>query len=185
MSMPLYIIVIHCSQRCSSLVVFYLLYLSWACIHLCIPGTGFKVLKYCSVLQTYLFFAFALTLLIKAEKFGSHPECNRNAIVVLFRPFSALKSGRILGWVVMTCTIAIYTFISIKDATSRQIKRISEAIKAFRHKNAKANLDIEDLPAQMPSSMNNRVHIHEHSDLDRFPLSEQKVRSRTECRYDG
>jgi hypothetical protein len=43
--------------------------------------------------------AFLFILWTKAKTFGSLPECNPNAVITIFHPFSALKIGRILGLV--------------------------------------------------------------------------------------
>ncbi|PVF96966.1 hypothetical protein CPB86DRAFT_786453 [Serendipita vermifera] len=116
-----------------SLVVFYLLCLSWICVYFSMPfGKGFKALKGCFVLQSYLFFAFAFTLLAKGKSFGSRPECNPNAVVVLFRPFPALTSGRIVGWILVTSLFLVYTFITVKDVVLRQKRPLSIVLKVFR-----------------------------------------------------
>jgi len=103
-----------------ALVVFYLLTLSW-CTVLWSLGScsrfsnGTKVLRALSDLQSYIIFAFAFAILIKAHKFGSSPECNGNAVLVILGRISALKAGRILGWIVIIIVTASYTLMTVRD----------------------------------------------------------------------
>lgn len=104
----------------SALVVFYLLAMSWAAVFFTIPTYNRFVksdttLKVLSVFQSYLLFGFALALLTKAETFGVHHECNENAVAVVFFRFSALRTGRILGWIFVTIVIVIYTMMTFYD----------------------------------------------------------------------
>ena len=106
--------------RSSGLVVFYLLAISWVTVFFSLPSfhrfpAGTKALKLLSILQSYLIFTFALVILIIAERFGNRPECNRIAVVVLFRPFSALKVGRIIGWITVGSITAVYIGITVLD----------------------------------------------------------------------
>ncbi|KAJ6570327.1 hypothetical protein B0H10DRAFT_2108502 [Mycena sp. CBHHK59/15] len=68
-----------------------------------------------SVVQSYTIFAFAFALLIKAKTFGNAVACNDHAVVVLFRPFSALKAGRTVCWVMTVLVAAGYTGVLVKD----------------------------------------------------------------------
>lgn len=43
------------------------------------------------------------------------PECNADAVVVLFRPFSALRVGRIVGGVVLCLVVLTYTWLVVTD----------------------------------------------------------------------
>jgi hypothetical protein len=110
----------------SAIVIFYLLYLSWVTVFFALPSCNrfpeserivknVRLLKAFSVVHSYTVFAFALTLLIKAKSFGIHPECNSHAVVVLFRPFSALHAGRIVCWVLTVIVVVVYTLITMKD----------------------------------------------------------------------
>ncbi|KAJ7476770.1 hypothetical protein FB451DRAFT_1366371 [Mycena latifolia] len=97
----------------SALVVLYLLYLSWVTVCLSLPACArlrgnVRMLHFFSIIQNYTIFAFAFAMLITARTFGSKPECNPNAVVVLFRPFSALTSGRIVAWVITVLVVAVY-----------------------------------------------------------------------------
>lgn len=101
-------------------MVFYLLAISWVTVFFSLPSfhrfpAGTKALKLLSILQSYLIFTFALVILIIAERFGNRPECNRIAVVVLFRPFSALKVGRIIGWITVGTITAVYSGITVLD----------------------------------------------------------------------
>jgi hypothetical protein len=101
-------------------VVFYLLYISWVTVYFSLPAnTRFpgkvKMLHLCSVIQSFILFAFAFAMLGTATKFGSSPDCNHNAVVVLFRPFAALDVGRILFLVLTALVVIIYGGIIYKD----------------------------------------------------------------------
>jgi hypothetical protein len=101
-------------------VVFYLLYISWVTVYFSLPAnTRFpgkaKMLHLCSVIQSCILFAFAFAMLGTATTFGSTPECNHNAVVVLFRPFAALDVGRILFLVLTALVVIIYGGIIYKD----------------------------------------------------------------------
>ncbi|KAJ7907601.1 hypothetical protein B0H13DRAFT_2332196 [Mycena leptocephala] len=116
-----------------ALVVFYLLYISWVTVFFALPsrvqfpGTVnlkmLRMLDVFSVIQSYTLFAFALAMLSTAETFGSNPECNLNAVVVLFRPFSAIKRGQILFLVLTGLVFILYTTLNIRDI-SRPTKRL-------------------------------------------------------------
>ncbi|KDR66880.1 hypothetical protein GALMADRAFT_1135211 [Galerina marginata CBS 339.88] len=104
------------------LVVIYLLYLAWLTVCFSLSSVsrfskGVKFLKALSILQSCSIFAFTLAILITYKDFGSAPQCNANACLVLFRPFPAVKlvGVRILCWII-TCTIfAIYLSVTLKD----------------------------------------------------------------------
>ncbi|KAF7360392.1 hypothetical protein MVEN_00769000 [Mycena venus] len=116
-----------------ALVVFYLLFLSWVTVCFSLTACAkfpssaestrekhqVKIKIIClhifSIIQSYTIFAFALAVLITAKTFGNNPDCNPNAVVVLFRPFSALKSGRIVCWVFIVLVVLLYTAILIWD----------------------------------------------------------------------
>jgi hypothetical protein len=80
---------------------------------------GTQMLQLFSVVQAYTVIAFALVVLSQGEEFGSNPECNQNAVAVIFRPFSALHAGRIFGWIVVTLMFAAYTTMTVRDYTAR------------------------------------------------------------------
>ncbi|KAJ6568749.1 hypothetical protein B0H19DRAFT_1256467 [Mycena capillaripes] len=101
------------------LVVYYLLNLSWVTVYFSLPVVAkfpnVRLLLVFSVLQSYTIFAFAFAMLITANSFGSHPSCNRHAVVVLFHSFPAFSAGRIVCLVMTTLIAAGYTGILIKD----------------------------------------------------------------------
>lgn len=112
----------------SGLVVFYLLYISWVTVYFSLPAnTKFpgqvKTLHLCSVIQSCILFALAFALLGTAPTFGLTPECNHNAVVVLFRPFAVLDAGRILFLVLTALVLIIYGGIIYKDWKA-SIKRL-------------------------------------------------------------
>ncbi|KAJ7476766.1 hypothetical protein FB451DRAFT_1243901 [Mycena latifolia] len=103
-----------------ALVVFYLLYLSWVTVCFSLPACArlrgnVRMLHFFSIIQSYTVFAFAFAMLITARSFGYTPGCNPKAVVVVFRPFSALTSGRIVAWVITVLVVAVYTGILVKD----------------------------------------------------------------------
>ncbi|KAJ7613166.1 hypothetical protein FB45DRAFT_273496 [Roridomyces roridus] len=110
-----------------ALVITYLLFLSWVSVCFSMTacpastvGSGKRrvkitILGSLSHVQSYTIFAFVLAALATARKFGNRRECNTNAVVVIFRPFSALGSGRIVGWILWVAIVALYTGISIRD----------------------------------------------------------------------
>ncbi|KAJ7763674.1 hypothetical protein DFH07DRAFT_812734 [Mycena maculata] len=114
-----------------ALVVLYLLFLSWvavcfsmtACVRFSSSESSkynkitakITMLHFFSIIQSYTLFAFPLAVLITAETFGSNAKCNPNAVVVLFRPFSALKSGRIVIFVLTGLVVVVYTTILVWD----------------------------------------------------------------------
>ncbi|KAJ7926987.1 hypothetical protein B0H13DRAFT_2265716 [Mycena leptocephala] len=102
-----------------ALVVFYLLNLSWVTVFFSLPAcakfANVKLLHIFSILQSYTVFAFALTMLITAHTFGSNPQCNQFARIVIFRPFLALPAGRIVCLVLEAVLVVGYTGILVKD----------------------------------------------------------------------
>ncbi|KAJ7633786.1 hypothetical protein DFH06DRAFT_1221673 [Mycena polygramma] len=103
-----------------ALVVFYLLYISWVTVYFSLPANArfpgrVKLLHLCSVIQSCILFAFAFSMLGTATIFGSSPECNHNAVVVIFRPFPALEVGRILFLILTALVFVLYGFIIYKD----------------------------------------------------------------------
>jgi len=65
-----------------------------------------------------------ITINATADRFGSNPECNQNTVAVIFRPFSALKSGRIFGWIVVSLAFMCYTAMTARDYTSQILKKV-------------------------------------------------------------
>jgi len=122
----------------SALITLYLLTMSWVIV---IASLSFcnrlsddtKILQLVSVIQGYAILAFAFAVLATADNFGYSSECNHNAVAVIFRPFSALKSGRIFGWIVVSLVFVCYTVMTVRDCTAKVLKRI-RARKASRKK---------------------------------------------------
>jgi hypothetical protein len=76
-------------------------------------GTG--ILQLSSVVQSYVILAFAFAVLGKAGDFGSCPKYNHKARAVIFGPFSALNSGRIFGWIIVSLVATVYTLMTARD----------------------------------------------------------------------
>ena len=112
-------------------MTFYLLAMSWVTVFFSLPSfhrfpAGTKPLKLLSILQSYLIFTYALVILITAKKFGNRSECNLIAVVVLFQPFSALKAGRIIGWIVVVAITTVYTIITAIDYLPPRVKHFKQ-----------------------------------------------------------
>ncbi|KAJ7708086.1 hypothetical protein B0H17DRAFT_1191585 [Mycena rosella] len=144
------------------LVVFYLLYLSWVTVCFSLPacarlGNGasdkrsgnIKMLHFFSIVQSYTVFAFAFAMLITARTFGSSVLCNTHAVVVLFRPFSALTSGRTVCWVMTVLVVTVYTGILVKDHMPPAKKLVPQWIQKRVTKQIPAASD-QDLPKTSP-----------------------------------
>ncbi|KAF7343072.1 hypothetical protein MVEN_01737600 [Mycena venus] len=123
-----------------ALVVSYLLYISWVTVLFSLPSSArfgnkpgdvkiLKILHFCSVIQSYAVFAFAFAMLATAPTFGSTPECNPNALVVLFRPFSALNAGRILFCVLAGLVCIAYTALLVNDHIVPRTKKMARILK--------------------------------------------------------
>ncbi|KAF7361184.1 hypothetical protein MSAN_01150300 [Mycena sanguinolenta] len=82
-----------------------------------------KILQLVSVVQSGAIGAFAFAVLRNAATFGQSPDCNGEARAVIFRPMSALHSGRILGWIVIASVTTAYTIMTGRDILA-QFKRI-------------------------------------------------------------
>ncbi|KAJ7797269.1 hypothetical protein B0H14DRAFT_2912188, partial [Mycena olivaceomarginata] len=168
-----------------ALVVFHLLYISWVNVYFSLPpNTRFpgkvKMLHLCSVMQSCILFAFAFAMLGTATTFGSTPECNHNAVVVLFRPFAALDAGRILFLVLTALVVIIYGGIiykdwkdSIKRLGRRMARRLTkknrpnEEIELNNHAEAPPAAEPAPRSAPEPENTANRA-----PDTDYVPLSE-------------
>jgi len=151
-----------------ALAVFYLLTLSWVTIFFSLSALSnieeksVKFLKLLSVVQSYCFFASALPIIFTAKVFGSNPECNGNAVVVLFWHFPALTSGRIVYGIGITFAIVAYTLVTIKDyyppAESAMDKVVAWA-KRPRRAAPTLDSDLADLAANdTPNESNNILH---------------------------
>jgi hypothetical protein len=128
------------SYPCSALVVSYLLYISWVTVFFSLPSSArfgskpgnvkiLKMLHFCSVIQSYTVFAFVFAMLATAPTFGSTPECNPNALAVLFRPFSALNAGRILFCVLAGLVCITYTALLVNDHIAPPAKKMIRILK--------------------------------------------------------
>jgi len=146
-----------------SLVVFYLLFMSWFTVAISLPscrrfGSKTRILNFWSILQSYTVFAFAFTILIQARTYGSSPQCNGNAVVVLFRPFNALNAGRIVGWIVIVFFVISYTIITCMDYLPPPPKQVQEWIRKKRAWRRRITPNFQD-PADNMESDGNALDI--------------------------
>ncbi|KAJ7261941.1 hypothetical protein C8J57DRAFT_1335838 [Mycena rebaudengoi] len=74
-----------------------------------------KILQLVSVIQGYVILAFAFAVLATAPSFGQSPQCNHEAVAVIFRPFAALQQGRVLGWCLVSLMLMGYTAMTVWD----------------------------------------------------------------------
>jgi hypothetical protein len=108
------------------LIALYLLLLSSVTVNLSSPSVKpFDFFHYLSIIQNYTFFAFILILLVKAETFGNAPECNGNAVLVIFQPFRVIPAGRLVGSIATGIVILLYTWITVRDHLPESIKEKS------------------------------------------------------------
>ena len=170
----------------SAIVIFYLLYLSWATLCFTLPSLSRfpeypsrkgKMLKAFSIMQSYTIFAFALTVLINATTFGNTPHCNVNAVFVVFRPFSALHAGRIVFWVLSTVVIIVYTLVTLWEYVPSQVKLAYQRVRKSKVPNPVAQgpvPDLEFLESERPrSNLPPPVLLPSHggkSEVDEMPV---------------
>ncbi|KAJ7191331.1 hypothetical protein GGX14DRAFT_600848 [Mycena pura] len=172
-----------------ALVVFYLLYLSWVTVNFTLPACArfsgnIKLLHFFSILQSYTVFAFAFALLSTASSFGLHPQCNPNAVVVLFRPFSALKGGRIAGWVLNVLVAAVYTGILVKDHIPPAPARVQQWIQKRVTKQVPAPDADAALPVAAPPPHPAPPHRAPHTALGRGQYRARKPHDPRPMEYD-
>ncbi|KZT24781.1 hypothetical protein NEOLEDRAFT_1093604 [Neolentinus lepideus HHB14362 ss-1] len=103
-----------------ALVVLYLLTPSWTAIFFTMPQynrhrKSGAIVKYLAILQSYLVFACAFAILTKAESFGSDPQCNKDLVFVIFRPFRVLYAGRNAFLVLLSLCTLFYTVMLYSD----------------------------------------------------------------------
>ncbi|KAJ7233728.1 hypothetical protein B0H12DRAFT_1239251 [Mycena haematopus] len=135
------------------LIVFYLLNLSWVTVMFSLPAVAkvpnVKLLHVFSVIQSYAIFAFAFVMLITEHSFGRTPQCNANAVVVLFRSFAALPAGRIVCLMITASICTVYTGIIVKDHLPAASKRMLQWIRQRVAKELPTTTE-QDLPPTPP-----------------------------------
>ncbi|KAH8822263.1 hypothetical protein DL96DRAFT_1620574 [Flagelloscypha sp. PMI_526] len=109
-----------------AIIVLYLLFLGWVAATASLASCKrlrkeMKILELASVIQSFAVMAFAFIVLGNADRFGKRPACNQTAVAFIFRPFSALKSGRIFGWVIVALIAGCYIVMTVWDYTARLI----------------------------------------------------------------
>ncbi|KAJ7686443.1 hypothetical protein B0H14DRAFT_2422090 [Mycena olivaceomarginata] len=112
-----------------AVIIIYLLSMSWITVIFSLAScnrlsgdTG--ILQLVSVLQSYVIVAFAFVVVGQAPSFGHSSDCNQDAIAVIFRPFSALNSGRIVGGTIVGLVVIGYTIMTVRDYTAQVLKKI-------------------------------------------------------------
>ncbi|KAG8805545.1 hypothetical protein FRC18_006653 [Serendipita sp. 400] len=68
-----------------------------------------------------------------SNTFGSTPRRNVHAVLVIFQPFLALPTGRIVGSIVTTVTILLYTQVLVRDHMPTSLKRKPNASSLTAH----------------------------------------------------
>ncbi|KAJ7135944.1 hypothetical protein C8R44DRAFT_848713 [Mycena epipterygia] len=113
------------------IVIIYLLSMAWTTVIFSLASCNRLsgdtwILQLFSVIQSYVIVAFAFVVLGQAPSFGQSPQCNQDAVAVIFRPFSALKSGRIVGWILVVVMVIGYTVMTARDYTALVLKKMRE-----------------------------------------------------------
>ncbi|KAJ7771513.1 hypothetical protein B0H16DRAFT_186704 [Mycena metata] len=116
-------------------MMIYLLLMGWITIIAALASCSrlsdeTNILQLVSVIQSYVVMAFAFAVLAKAASFGDDAKCNQEAIAVIFRPFSALRHGRILGWCIIGLIFVTYTIMTVRDYTARIKQKLQGRQKA-------------------------------------------------------
>ncbi|KLO17533.1 hypothetical protein SCHPADRAFT_994226 [Schizopora paradoxa] len=156
------------------LIVFYLLAMSWVAVFFSLPSynrfiKSDNVLKYLSVFQSYLLFAFALAILVKGDSFGSSPECNSEALVVIFRPFSAIHGGRVVGWITVSIALLFYTFLTVSDylpTAKKEWEKLRDFAIRLRNKKGKDANAVPSSPPGAPEKDNSTAIGSHGQDLE-------------------
>ncbi|KDQ57936.1 hypothetical protein JAAARDRAFT_193422 [Jaapia argillacea MUCL 33604] len=149
------------------LIMLYLLSLSWfttllsrsACQR--IQGST-RLLQLFSLIQSAIFFAFAFALLSHADTFGSSPQCNHQASLVLFRPFKALSmGGKVFGWILASTVALAYAFMTAKEYLPPATRKVDQWIQKIRVKapqpepaQGATNADLEGLQPPLNTNSN-------------------------------
>ncbi|KAJ7055868.1 hypothetical protein C8F01DRAFT_1157952 [Mycena amicta] len=154
-------------------VIIYLLSMAWitvifslASCNRLLGDTG--ILQLVSVIQSYVIVAFAFAVLSEAPSFGQRADCNQQAVAVIFRPFSASKSGRIVGFVIVSLMVFGYTVMTARDYTAR-LKKRRQNMKQ-RQEQASSGLPPEP-PVPLPTQFAPPTHSEPHN--PRTPILRQ------------
>ncbi|KAJ7690265.1 hypothetical protein B0H17DRAFT_1290333 [Mycena rosella] len=96
-----------------AVITIYFISMAWITLMISLAATKRVspdlVLLVVSSIHTYLTVSFIFAVLATAVTFGQTPECNHEAVAIIFYPFSALKSGRIVGCCIVGLTVLGYT----------------------------------------------------------------------------
>ncbi|KAF7366131.1 hypothetical protein MVEN_00489900 [Mycena venus] len=115
-------------------IIIYLLTMGWITVIVALASCSrlsdrTNVLQLVSVIQSYLIMVLAFAVLVKAASFGD-AECNQEAVAAIFRPFSALRHGRIFGWCMIGLMFATYTIMTFRDYTAQIKQKLQKKPKA-------------------------------------------------------
>ncbi|KDQ58160.1 hypothetical protein JAAARDRAFT_34971 [Jaapia argillacea MUCL 33604] len=149
------------------LIMLYLISLSWVTTLLSLSACqriqgSTRLLQLFSLIQSLIFFSFAFALLSHADTFGSSPECNHHASLVLFRPFKALSiGGRVFGWIVASTVVLVYAFMAIKEYLPPATRTVDQWMRKIRVKASQpepdqgaAGVDLEELHPPLDTKSN-------------------------------
>ncbi|KAJ7432695.1 hypothetical protein FB451DRAFT_1572945 [Mycena latifolia] len=112
-----------------AVIIIYLLSMSWITVIFSLASCNrlsgdTTILQLVSVLQSYVIMAFAFVVVGQPTSFGQSPNCNQNAVAVIFPPFPASKSGRIVGGTIVGLVVIGYTAMTVIDYTAQVRKKI-------------------------------------------------------------
>ncbi|KAJ7745622.1 hypothetical protein B0H14DRAFT_2637098 [Mycena olivaceomarginata] len=112
-----------------AVIMMYLLSMGWITVIAALASCSrlsdeTNILQLFSVIQSYVIMSFAFAVLLKAPSFGENADCNQEAVAVIFRPFSALRHGRIFGCCTIGLMFATYTITTVRDYTAKIKEKI-------------------------------------------------------------
>lgn len=131
----------------------YLLLASWAAIFFTLPQYNrFRKfdpwIKWLAVAQSYLVFATFIAVYKTAPYFGSCPDYNHNARMVIFGDFSATRSGRIFGLVGTSLLIVGYTLMVLFDYWGNGSKEQKEKIQQLKELKPQGSDDVPNITVE-------------------------------------
>ncbi|KAJ7301381.1 hypothetical protein DFH08DRAFT_1090220 [Mycena albidolilacea] len=143
-----------------AIIIVYLLSMAWitviavlaACNRL---SDATKTLQMVSVCHSYIIISFTFVVLGKAPSFGQDPDCNQEAVAAIFRPFSALRHGRIFGWCSVSLMCLIYTVMTARDYTAKIRRKIEKMQQS--HKKASSPSSVLREPVRSPYFMRSTI----------------------------
>ncbi|KAL5512278.1 hypothetical protein ACEPAG_8363 [Sanghuangporus baumii] len=103
-----------------AVVIMYLLSLSWTTTYLATPwfwhlGRRMPLFEIVFFSHTILLLSCCLAILVSAKSFGSLPECNSSAVMVLFKEFHVLRTGQVVGFILLIVQLVGFLSITLYD----------------------------------------------------------------------